>query len=76
VQNGILLKADLHKLYDAGYVDISPDYKFRVSERVFDEFENGKEYYALAGQELRRPSDERAWPSRDALAWHGERMYR
>ncbi|HEX5009334.1 MAG TPA: HNH endonuclease [Planctomycetota bacterium] len=76
VQNGILLKADLHKLYDAGYVDITPDYKFRVSERVEEEFENGREYYALVGREVRRPGEEKYWPSRDALAWHGERMYR
>ncbi len=75
VQNGLLLKADVHKLFDAGYVTVTPDYRFRVSERVRAEYENGREYYALQGREIRRPVAEVAWPSRDALAWHGERKF-
>jgi putative restriction endonuclease len=75
VQNGLLLKADVHKLFDAGYVTVTPDYRFRVSERVRAEYENGREYYALQDREIRRPGDTAAWPSRDALAWHGERVF-
>ena len=77
IQNGLLLRADLHNLYDAGLVAITPDYRFRVSERVQAEYDNGEEYYELerAGAHLRLPADKYHWPSRDALAWHLERMF-
>jgi len=39
VSNGILLRADLHRLYDKGYVTVTPDYEFRVSGALRDEFE-------------------------------------
>lgn len=78
IQNGLLLRADLHNLYDAELVGITPDYRFRVSERVRAEYDNGEEYYELerSGARLRLPSDEAKRPSRDALAWHLEKMFR
>jgi len=75
VQNGLLLKADVHKLFDAGYVTVTPDYRFRVSERVRAEYENGRAYYDMQGREIRRPGAADAWPSREALAWHGAQVY-
>ncbi len=75
VQNGLLLKADVHKLFDAGYATVTPDCRFRVSERVRADYENGHEYYALQGREIRKPEDERAWPSREALAWHAHEVF-
>jgi putative restriction endonuclease len=32
VDNGLLLRSDLHRLYDRGYVTVTPDYVFRVSD--------------------------------------------
>ncbi len=75
IQNGLVLRADLHKLYDAGYVTITPDYRFRVSERVEQEYSNGKDYYRLAGERIRPPADPVKCPSRDALAWHEARVF-
>lgn len=34
VSNGILLRADFHKLFDRGYVTISPDMRLEVSDRL------------------------------------------
>ena len=51
-QNGLLLRADIHRLFDDGYVTIDPDLRFVVSPRLRDEFENGRAYYALAGKTL------------------------
>ena len=78
IQNGLLLRADLHNLYDAELVGITPDYRFRVSERVRAEYDNGEEYYDLerSGARLRLPEDPAKRPSRDALAWHLEKMFR
>jgi len=76
VQNGLLLRTDLHRLYDGGYVTVSPDYTLRVSERIHDEWENGREYYAMAGRRIEVPSRPHGRPSREALAWHGEHVFR
>ena len=45
--NGVLLRRDIHSLFDAGYVTITPDLHFAVSRRIKEEFENGRQYYEL-----------------------------
>ena len=50
----------------------TPDHEFRVIDRLHDEWENGKEYYGLAGQRIRVPKAAGMAPSREALAWHAE----
>jgi putative restriction endonuclease len=47
VNNGLLLRADIHKLFDKGYVTITPDYYFKVSEHLQTEYHNGKIYYEI-----------------------------
>ncbi|MGQ0552699.1 MAG: HNH endonuclease [Planctomycetota bacterium] len=79
IQNGLLLRADLHKLYDAGLITISPDnYRLKVSERVRAEYSNGHEYYDMEkdGVAVERPKNRAAWPSPDALAWHREVVFK
>ena len=75
VSNGLLLRRDLHKLFDDGYVTVSPDLRFEVSRRIRDDYENGREYYALQGQEIRVPVDPRERPDGNALVWHNENRY-
>ena len=43
VKNGILLRSDLHKLFDLGYVTVTPTLKLEVSPRLKAEWENGRE---------------------------------
>jgi putative restriction endonuclease len=50
VANGLLLRRDLHVLFDRGYVTVTPDYRFEVSRRIREEFENGRDYYVLHGK--------------------------
>src|SRR5207248_3109078 len=38
VTNGLLLRADVHALFDRGYVTITPEYEFRASRRLREEF--------------------------------------
>jgi putative restriction endonuclease len=45
-RNGILLRRDIHSLFDAGYVTVTPEHRFEVSRGIREEFENGKHYYA------------------------------
>jgi putative restriction endonuclease len=75
-KNGLLLRRDIHSLFDAGYVTVTPELRFEVSRRIREEFENGKHYYALHGQEVRTPADLGQRPDRSALTWHNENSFR
>jgi putative restriction endonuclease len=74
-QNGLLLRRDLHALFDAGYVTVTPSHIFEVGRRIKEEFENGRHYYALHGQALEVPSTPEARPDPKALLWHNEKIY-
>jgi putative restriction endonuclease len=74
--NGVLLRRDIHSLFDAGYVTISPEMKFEVSRRIREEFENGRQYYALHGQTVAQPNDPKRQLARPSLVWHNENCYR
>ena len=53
LSNGLLLRSDLHKLFDLGYMTIDPQAKtIVVSPRIREEYENGRDYYALHGRPL------------------------
>lgn len=47
VRNGLLLRADIHRLYDKGYVTVTPDHQFLVSPRLKHDYANGRVYYEL-----------------------------
>ena len=71
IRNGILLRSDLHNLFDLGYLTVTLDYHVKVSRRIREEFENGRDYYALDGQALTvLPQLERARPAPEFLEWH------
>ena len=43
LSNGLLLRSDLHKLFDLGYVTVDPkDNQILVSDRIKAEYENGR----------------------------------
>jgi putative restriction endonuclease len=49
--NGLLLRTDIHKLFDLGYVSVDERRKFIVSRRLNEDFDNGKHYFDLHGSE-------------------------
>lgn len=75
VQNGLILRTDLHRLYDGGYVTVTPDFRLEVSHRLKDEFDNGHTYYEMAGTKLFVPEDMRQRPSAKALEWHAQNVF-
>lgn len=75
-RNGLLLRRDIHSLFDAGYVTVTPDLRFEVSRRIREEFDNGRHYYALHGQRVRPPERLSDHPDPAALAWHNEHCFR
>jgi putative restriction endonuclease len=74
--NGVLLRRDIHSLFDAGYVTITPALRFEVSGRIREEYENGRDYYGLHGKIVAPPDDPRRHPSPAALAWRNEVVFR
>lgn len=75
VSNGILLRSDLHTLFDRGYLTITPAFDLEVSKRIREEFYNGKEYYALHGMRVSIPNRIEHQPSKTNLAWHNDNVY-
>lgn len=74
--NGILLRKDIHTLFDLGYITVTPNYKVEVSKRIKEEFDNGKEYYSMHGNAISLPKTEQFRPSQEMLRWHNDKCYR
>ncbi|MDO9119806.1 MAG: HNH endonuclease [Nitrospira sp.] len=74
--NGLLLRSDLHKLFDLGYLSVTPDLAVEVSRKIKEEFDNGRDYYALHGRKLVVvPPTVKDRPSVQFLAWHNSNVY-
>ena len=76
VSNGLLLRADLHRLYDTGYMTVTADHEVRVSESLMEDFHNGREYLRLAGRRITVQSHTRDLPDRELLDWHVKSVFR
>jgi putative restriction endonuclease len=77
VRNGLLLRRDLHSLFDLGYLGVHPQtHRILVSRRIREEFENGREYYALNGREISPPADPATAPLADGLQLHLDTVFR
>lgn len=74
--NGILLRQDLHTLFDRGYMTMTPSHQIEISSRIKEEFHNGKEYYKLHGETMRLPRYGDRRPSAEFLRWHNDNVYR
>jgi putative restriction endonuclease len=72
---GILLRKDIHSVFDAGYVTIKDDFTFSVSKKVKEVFNSGEEYLRLHGNAIRRPDRKSDWPDLDLLRWHNKERY-
>lgn len=71
VKNGLLLRADFHRLFDVGLVSVTPDFRIRVSPRIRETWFNGKIYYRLDNQPLSvLPDRMESRPDPDRLNWH------
>jgi putative restriction endonuclease len=75
VSNGILFRSDIHTLFDQGYVTVAPGGRFEVSCRIREDFENGRDYYRLAGTRLILPDDPAKRPNDQTLRWHNEAKF-
>lgn len=66
VVNGLLLRSDLHTLFDLRLVRVNPsDMRIEISSKV-----NGAHYQAIEGTTMRLPRSKEEQPSVAALKWH------
>jgi putative restriction endonuclease len=75
IQNGILLRKDIHSVFDAGFATFDEQRRFVVSPQVKIIFNNGHEYRRLHGKCMRDPINLDWLPSQEFLAWHRENKY-
>jgi len=76
VNNGLLLRSDLHRLFDRGYITITPGYCVEVSRRLKDDFKNGRSYYPYDRQLLLNiPASAIDRPLKEMLTWHNESVF-
>lgn len=76
VRNGLLLRADFHKLFDVGLVSVTPDARIKVSPKIREAYFNGKAYYRLDDQPLPNlPEQPDNRPDPDRLEWHYRNVF-
>jgi len=77
VSNGLLMRSDLHKLFDSGYLTVTTDYKIEVSSRIKVEFDNGKDYYKYHGKDLfLLPTKIEEKPNLNFIDWHNTNVFK
>lgn len=77
INNGLLLRSDFHRLFDRGYITVTPEYRIEVSRRLKEEFENGRSYYPFHGKPLGHlPAFLEDRPQAQLLIWHNEKVFK
>ena len=76
VRNGLLLRSDVHKLFDAGYLTVTPELHVEASRTMREDFNDGDAYLKLHGERILTPSHPDAQPDPERLRWHNEQRYR
>jgi putative restriction endonuclease len=75
LDNGLLLRSDIHTLFDRGYLGVDPSYRLLVSPRLRADFSNGDQLYAKAGQVIDLPEHRVDRPGREFLEWHLDEIF-
>lgn len=78
LDNGLLLRSDVHTLFDRGYLGVHPERRtLMVSPGLRRRWGNGEEFYALerAGQRISEPRRALDRPNREFLEWHADTVF-
>jgi putative restriction endonuclease len=75
VSNGLLLRADVHRLFEQGYLGVTGDYRLMVSDRLRADYNNGRSYYPLHGKRLALPARTEDRPDPGLLSWHRDECF-
>jgi putative restriction endonuclease len=75
IDNGLLLRSDVHTLFDRGYLGVDLKYQLRVSPLLRDQFGNGDFFYAKEGEKIDLPRHRSDRPNREFLEWHNDTVF-
>lgn len=71
IQNGLLLRSDIHVLFDAGLITFDNEYRVKVSPYL-----NSNYYQSLSGKSILLPKELHHRPSLIALELHNSEIFR
>ncbi|MEV0131172.1 HNH endonuclease [Dactylosporangium sp. NPDC050688] len=75
LDNGLLLRSDVHIMFDRGYLSVDPKHRLLVSPRLREDFGNGEEFYSRHGQQISVPDRAADRPNREFLEWHVDTVF-
>jgi putative restriction endonuclease len=75
VDNGLLMRSDVHTLFDGGYLTVTPDLTFRVSSKLKDDFDDGETYREFDRKRIWVPGNTDERPNREFLEWHNDMVF-
>lgn len=76
LDNGLLLRSDVHTLFDSGYLGLDLKHRLRVSPQLRTQFGNGESFYARAGEPITLPERRADRPNQEFLEWHNDTIFR
>ena len=76
IENGLLLRSDIHTLFDRGYLTVAPNQRLRVSRSLRDDYDNGEYYFSTSGSQVWLPSRMEDRPMEELLEWHQDNVFR
>lgn len=76
LDNGLLLRSDVHILFDRGYLGVDPRHRLLVSPRLREDFGNGDQFYAKAGLVIDLPERRADRPRSEFLEWHASEIFK
>jgi putative restriction endonuclease len=76
LDNGLLLRSDVHTMFDHGYLGVDTEHRLMVSPRLRADFGNGEEFYARADQPIAVPERRPDRPNPEFLEWHIDEVFK
>lgn len=76
VPNGLLLRSDLHRLFDRGYLTVTSQLRVEVSQQLKHDFGHAGYYFSLHGAAIKTPARGELRPNDHRLAWHNKNVFR
>ena len=67
INNGILLRKDIHALFDRFLLTITEDYKISVNHRLRELYPDSAEYLSLDGKLISLPKEKIKYPSKNKI---------
>lgn len=76
LNNGLLLRSDIHLLFDKGYITINPNYFIKVSKYLYQNFGEDIMYRKYDNKHMKYiPEKECEKPSKEYLRWHNNKVF-